>query len=272
MLRQTAIIIMAFAMNSAALAQDQPAAPHAAAPEIMILGTFHFTGGGSDYVNSPVVDFLSPERQTEISIVLDRLEAFAPNKILVELGPEHEAGFNQAYRQYRAGERALTVNERQQIGMALAARLGLDQLHAVDYSSGMDFDGMFEAAETAGQTELLARFEAFMAPIQQHIASSAEAARPVLDRLIESNSAEQIAYHDLYLLTAQMGAADNPVGAEQMQIWWGRNLHIFANIARMSEPGDRVLVIYGAGHKYLLDQFVDSAPNLELVDPLTYLQ
>lgn len=272
MLRQTAIIFMAFAMSSAALAQDLRAAAPAAVPEIMILGTFHFTGGGTDYVNSPVVDFLSPERQAEIAIVLDRLEAFAPTRILVELAPEHQAEFNEAYRQYRAGERALTVNERQQIGMALAARLALDQLYAVDYSSGMDFGGMFAAAESAGQTELLARFEAFMAPIQARIESPAEAARPVLDRLIESNSAEQIGYHDLYLLTAQMGSADNAVGAEQMQIWWGRNLHIFANIARLSEPGERVLVIYGSGHKYLLDQFVDSAPNLDWVNPLSYLQ
>tara|TARA_R110000868_G_scaffold222065_2_gene473971 strand:+ start:1098 stop:1916 length:819 start_codon:yes stop_codon:yes gene_type:complete len=272
MLRQTAIILMALAMSSAAPAQNQPATEAAAQPEIMILGTYHFTGGGSDYVNSPVVDYLSPERQAEIAIVLDRLEAFAPTRILVELTPENEAEFNAAYQQYRAGERALTVNERQQIGMALAARLDLDQLHAVDFSSGMDFGGMFEAAERAGQTELLANFEAFMAPIQAYIESPDQAARPVLERLIESNSAEQIGYHDLYLLTAQMGSADNPVGAEQMQVWWGRNLHIFANIARISEPGDRVLVIYGSGHKFLLDQFVDSAPNLVWIDPLTYLQ
>tara|TARA_R110002072_G_scaffold73953_7_gene175499 strand:- start:412 stop:1230 length:819 start_codon:yes stop_codon:yes gene_type:complete len=271
MLRQTAIIFMALAMSSAALAQDLPATSQTAAPEIMVLGTYHFTGGGSDYVNSPVVDYLSPQRQAEIAAVLDRLEAFAPTRILVELLPEHEAEFNASYLQYRAGEGALTVNERQQIGMALAARLGLDQLYAVDHASEMDFGGMFAAAEAAGQHELLAEFHAFMAPIQAQMESPDQAARPVLDRLIETNSAEMAGYHALYLLTARMGAADNPVGAEQMQVWWGRNLHIFANIARLAEPGERLLVVYGAGHKYLLDQFIDSAPGLELVDPLTYL-
>ncbi|WP_417484003.1 DUF5694 domain-containing protein [Maricaulis salignorans] len=271
MLRQTAIIFMALAMSSAALAQEPPATEPAAAPEIMVLGTFHFTGGGSDYVNSPVVDYLSPERQAEIAVVLDRLEAFAPTRILVELLPEYEAEFNATYQQYRAGEGTLTVNERQQIGLALAARLGLDQVHAIDYASEMDFGGMFAAAEAAGQSELLADFHAFMAPIQAQMGSPDQAARPVLERLIETNSAEMASYHALYLLTAQMGAADNPVGAEQMQLWWGRNLHIFANIARLAGPGDRVLVVYGGGHKYLLDQFVDSAPNLVLVDPLAYL-
>ena len=270
MLRQTALILMGFAMTTAAIAQSAPQALEPA--QVMILGSYHFTGGGSDYVNSPVVDYLSPERQAEISVVLDRLEAFAPTRILVELQPQHEDGFNQAYRQYLAGERSLTVNERQQIGMALAARLGLDQLYGVDFASDMDFDGMLGAAQSAGQTELLAGFEAFIEPIQARMASPEEAALPVLDRLIETNSAEQVAFHDLYLLLAQMGSAENPVGAEQMEIWWGRNLHIFANIARLSAPGERVLVIYGGGHKYLFDQFVEASPNLDRVDPLTYLR
>ena len=64
-------------------------------------------------------------------------------------------------------------------------------------------------------------------------------------------------FHHLYLMLAQMGSAENPAGAEEMEAWWGRNLRIYANIARISEPGDRVLVIYGSGHKFLLDQFVD---------------
>tara|TARA_R110000868_G_scaffold35549_1_gene127371 strand:- start:31831 stop:32622 length:792 start_codon:yes stop_codon:yes gene_type:complete len=263
---------MGFAMTTAALAQSPAATPEPGPAQVMILGSYHFTGGGQDYINSPVVDYLSPERQAEIAIVLDRLESFAPTRILVELQPESEDAFNQAYREYRAGERTLTVNERQQIGMALAARLGLEQLYGVDFASGMDFDGMLGAAESAGQTGLLARFEAFLTPIQERMTSPEQAALPVLERLIETNSAEEVAYHNLYLLLAQMGSAENPAGAEQMQAWWGRNLHIFANIARLSEPGDRVLVIYGGGHKYLLDQFVDGAPNLDLVDPLSYLQ
>ena len=38
-----------------------------------------------------------------------------------------------------------------------------------------------------------------------------------------------------------------------------------------SWAGERVLVIYGSGHKALLDAFVDGAPNIEWVEPLDYL-
>ena len=43
-------------------------------------------------------------------------------------------------------------------------------------------------------------------------------------------------------------------------------------LARIAEPGERVLVIYGSGHKRLLDDFVDNAPNLSWVDPLPWLE
>ncbi|MHA6289478.1 DUF5694 domain-containing protein [Maricaulis sp. CAU 1757] len=240
-------------------------------PEVMVLGTFHFTGGGQDMINPQVDDFLSDRRQAEIAVVLDRLESFAPTRILVELTPEHEAEFNALYQAYLAGDHALTVNERQQLGMALAARLGHDRLYAVDYQNGMDFQAMLSAAEAAGQTALLDHFQTFMAEVQPHFEAESAPERTVLERLLNANSAYERDLHDIYLLTAQMGSADNPVGAEQMVAWWGRNLHIFANISRHAEPDERLLVIYGGGHKYLLDQFIDRAPNLAWVDAMTVL-
>jgi hypothetical protein len=69
-----------------------------------------------------------------------------------------------------------------------------------------------------------------------------------------------------------MGGRASSVGAEQMELWWGRNLRIFSNIANIAGPDDRVLVIYGSGHKYLLDQFVQDAPNLTWVDSMDYLE
>ena len=42
-------------------------------------------------------------------------------------------------------------------------------------------------------------------------------------------------------------------------LWFGRNLAIFNNIARHTDAGDRVLVIYGAGHgNYLRRLALDS--------------
>jgi hypothetical protein len=60
-------------------------------------------------------------------------------------------------------------------------------------------------------------------------------------------------------------------GADEVASWYTRNLHIFANIARVAQPGERVLVIMGSGHGHLLRQFIDESPDLELVSAEPYL-
>ncbi len=241
--------------------------------QVMILGTYHFTGGGADLVNAEVDDYLAEERQAEIAALIDQLAEFAPTKIAIELLPEHEAEFNEQYHAYAAGQRELTVNERQQIGMRLARRLGLDRLYAVDYESDMDFDAMFGAAAAAGETGLIALVQDEIAAIQAWAAEDASPDRTIAERLAGHNDTATLAdLNSLYLMLAQMGGRENPVGAEQMELWWGRNLRIYSNIAAIAEPGDRVLVIYGSGHKHLLDQFVQSAPNLTWVDSMAYLE
>ncbi len=251
-----------------AMAQTAPTAEPPV--QVMVLGTYHFRAGGSDYVANQVDDHLSPRRQAEIVDVLDRLERYRPTKIVVELEPQHEADFNARYARYRAGAESLGVNERDQIGMALAARLGHDRLYAADFSNGMDFDAMLNAARAAGQTRLLARFEAAFAAIQAQ--QRDDAALSVRERLAQMNTPEAQAPHAIYMTMAQMGARDNPVGAREMGNWWTRNMIIFAQIAQVAEPGDRILVIYGQGHKFLLDQYFAQANEFELVDPLAYLR
>lgn len=270
MIRQTALLLCAFALTTGALAQEFAETPDDA-PQVLVLGTFHFTGGGHDRINPEVDDFLSDQRQAEIADVLDRLQEFAPTKIVVELTPEHEETFNDRYTQYRAGEISLGVNERQQIGMRLAERLGHTRLYAVDYASGMDFNAMLGSAGEAGQQRLMADWEAYIASVERHIERVSSLDLTVRERLVFQNTSDVRELHNLYLLLAQMGSVGNPAGAEQMEIWWGRNLRIYANIARIAEPGDRILVIYGSGHKALLDQFIDDAPNLIWVDSLPYL-
>lgn len=255
----------------ALLAAASPATAQENRPQVMVLGTFHFTGGGLDYVNSEVDDYFSEHRQAEIAELVDMLAEFRPTRIVVELRPENEENFNAAYRRYLAGEHTLTVNERQQIGMRLAAQLGHPRLYAADYASSMDFDTMMAAAGESGQTHLTDRLPVLMGEIQAMDARLNAPDVSVAQRIRVYNTPELLEDHNVYLTLAQMGSVENPAGANEMANWWGRNLHIFAQIAQITQPGDRVLVIYGAGHKFLLDQFFQDAVEFEWVDALDYL-
>jgi len=46
----------------------------------------------------------------------------------------------------------------------------------------------------------------------------------------------------------EVGADSGYAGVEPVANLYRRNLRIFANLTRIIEPGDRVVVIYGAGH------------------------
>lgn len=255
---------------TAPVATPPPSPPVDIRAQVMVLGVYHFRASGRDYVERGVDDHLAPQRQAEIAEVLNRLERFRPTKIVVELDPSDESDFNARYARYRAGAEALTANERDQLGMGLAGRLGLDRLHAADAPNNMRFAEMLAAAEAAGQHHLVERFHADMATIQAHAAETRDLS--VRAQLIEMNSPEVVGWNDYYMTMAQMGTRDNPIGAQDMVEWWGRNMYIFADIARVAEPGDRILVIYGAGHKFLLDQYFRQAQEFELIDPLTYLR
>jgi hypothetical protein len=254
----------------AALILFLPAAQAQEQARVMILGAYHFSGGGADVVNPDAGDVLSPQSQREIADVVSRLARFRPTKIAVEATAEAQGRLDADYAAYRAGRRTLSGNEIEQLGMRLAARLGHARVYAVDWRSGMDLDAAMAAGRDAQQSDRLAAIDAAFARVGA-VMQDIHADRSLIHRLRAHNSPRVENLHDLYLSLAQLGSQANPAGANVVGGWYVRNLVIFSNIARLATPGERVLVIYGSGHLKLLKQFVDEADNLDLVDALDYL-
>ena len=50
-----------------------------------------------------------------------------------------------------------------------------------------------------------------------------------------------------------------------------RNLRIFANLMKVAEPGDRIFMMFGAGHQPFLRPLLKNSPRVEFVDPMEYL-
>lgn len=264
-----AIIAGFFAFSFTSFGQDAAADQSAESIKVMVLGTFHFTGGGRDVVNPEVDDFLSPERQAQIEELLDRLEEAQPDKIMLEMTPEDGIKFNDNYQAYLKGDYDLGVNERQQLGMKLAARLGHDRLYGIDHSNFLDYRPALAAAEDLNQGRLMNERNTMIEEIVERVRS--RQGLPLREWLIELNSPPLGNDHYGYLTIAQMGTVEDP-GATQIIDWWERNLVMFARTAQYAEPGDTVLIIVGAGHKYLLHQFFEEARGFELVSPLPYLE
>ena len=68
-----------------------------------------------------------------------------------------------------------------------------------------------------------------------------------------------------------LGAGKEQPGADLNAMWFLRNAKIFAKLAEVTQPGDRVLVLFGAGHNYWLRYFARATPGFQLAEPNDYL-
>lgn len=78
-------------------------------------------------------------------------------------------------------------------------------------------------------------------------------------------------HRQLYYGLLQLAGAEEQPGALLNARYYERNARIFAKLTRVAGSGDRVLVVFGAGHSYWLRHFVTEAPGFELVEPNDYL-
>jgi hypothetical protein len=272
-MRETTFVLLALTLTCAAQAQGTaPKIPDdsksAARPTLLVLGSGHLANPGRDLVNVRVDDVLTEKRQAQIAKVVEQLAAFRPTFIAVEWPQAVQSKLDGLYDDYRAGRRELTATEREQFGMRLAARLNLPRLHAVDWVNSPPGDEKsydYPAwAEAHGQKPKL------QAMVERITASTVRlgADEPIANWLIRMNRPQSLLdNHRTYFDTATIGDAESQPGAAWVGGWYARNLRIFTSLTQLGAgPQDRVLVIFGYGHAYLLRQFARESGAFRLVD------
>lgn len=267
-----AMAALAATTGEVALADRDPAAR----PQLLIVGTPHFGNPGRDVNNVSIPDVLQPDRQAEIDAVVDRLAAFRPTRIAIEVDSSEQAAVDRLYADYRAGRYQLGPSETDQIAFRLAAKLGLERVDAVNWNEmppGTEADWNYVTyAETSGRGPQLARLRE-IGRERTDAATRRSRCTDVAGWLRDANSADgRSASNRPYFDYAMMGDADRNPGAAWVGNWYARNLRIFANLVRLgSAPEERILVVYGAGHGFLLDQFARQSRAFVVHDTLDYL-
>ena len=239
-------------------------AERGASTEVMILGTFHF-GSAPGFA-----DVMAPEQQAEIRAVVDSLADFRPTKIALEEVIEDVSTLDSLYSAYRAGSHALTRNERQQLGFRLAAQMGHTQVYAIDHKKPWP------------NQKAVAWAREYRPAFLTYYRDWREQRRAEYDSLFRNASIREILRHmntrqhllrleELRMRKLELGAGSKYPGIAPVRSVYERDFHIFANLTRMAEPGDRILVIYGAGHVYHLRNFIRAHPDLRLAPVRDYL-
>ena len=247
---------------------------------VLILGSSHFDNPGLDSVNIEADDVRSPRRQKELAELLDRLEKFRPTIVAIEAAYRNPK-WPDRYALWREGKYALGKNEIEQIGLRLAGRLGLSTVVPVDYPMWMNGwtpseigDPPAPPAPPAGSAP------APPPPPRQQSAEEIEASRhfretSLLDLFRELHDPAAIAASQTWYMTMLLPPEGQGIYEQTDAVtnWYKRNLRILTNLNRVVKPGggDRVLLLIGSGHLYILNDFVKSAPYACWVDPLEIL-
>lgn len=259
-------------------------------PTIMILGSPHLAGSGLDVYNIKMPDVLAPKAQGEIEHLVTLLKAYQPTKIALELDEKVQGTKIQTnYQGYLKGTYELMQWEVDQIGFRLAKQMGHPKLYCVDYR--MDFRGddpfipegfdltllnYVAFAKTHNQEHLIPSPPVEGKVTQEKGATWIEPEKhgSIIDMYIQDNEPEKRRKdHQLYLQVARIGLGDQNPGSNYVShMWYDRNLKIFVNLTRITESADdRILLIIGAAHAYLIQQFLEESGDYIIESPLKYL-
>lgn len=268
LIRRSSIAAILVILASALSVRAQ--APAADPAHVLVLGTYHFANPGLDVVQTEVADVLSATKQAEIRSVVEALARFRPTKIAVERVPATRPQLDSIYDAYRSGRHELARDETQQLGFRLAAMFEHPRAYPIDHRGEFPFPAVMEYAALHDS--------AFVTFVREELARiTSEANRRQRENTVGeiirmmNDPASLTEGHGAYVRFGQVGAGDSYVGAALLSKWYERNIHIFANLQRIAEPGDRILVIVGAGHAPILRELITYDTEMLLADVLEYL-
>ncbi|WAT18591.1 DUF5694 domain-containing protein [Aurantiacibacter sp. MUD11] len=264
---------------AAALADHHETAGEDAPVEVMVLGVYHFANPGLDVINIEVDDVLVPQRQQELQAISDALAEWRPTRILLEAQPDTEDLHIPSFRENPAQRVAEDRNEHYQLGYRLALQLGHADVYGFDERGDEgepDYFPMGEVQAYAEQHGMMDRLTALFGWAEATIGgmSADDAECSIAANLLDHNDPQWLeeGHSRLYYGMLPFGDAEDQPGAELNAYWFMRNAKMFAKVGLIAEPGDRVLIIVGSGHKYWLDHLVRNTPGYASIDPRPYLE
>ncbi len=245
---------------------------------------FHFNFPNLDVVKlekEDQIDVLEPEYRKEIELIVDKLEKFKPTKIVIEVQKEFQHRYDSLLNSYLLDNYTLSRNESEQIGFRLAKRMSLNHLYCQD-AWGDDYEDVIALFE-GNDSIALKKFTDFFYTNPDTLLKTSRSEKQIFKnkgilaelKRINTDSYITQSLGDYLIGVFKYETDENEYfGVDFTTGWWfNRNLRIFRNIQKIStKPGDRILVIFGAGHMNLINILFEASPEYKLVKVNDYLK
>lgn len=241
--------------------------------KVMVVGTYHFD-------QEKERNELSEENQKQIDNIIGAVSEFKPTKVIVEMRPEFKARYNQMYGKYKAGQLSIDTlaNEIFQLGFKTAYKMNHDSIYFFDNQpdfigslEGFTFEGFAQYADSADagfydiyKTLIIENFE-----YNEKLLKS----QTLYDEIKLRNSPQMQTFNieRMHAFEIRAGIDDNWIGADWLGRWYQRNIRMMAHLLKIYEPDDRLLIVVGDNHKWVLEQLMNNTPDFEVVSSFEYL-
>ena len=245
--------------------------------KVMVVGAWHFANHNLDLHNVQAEDVRGERRQHELRRVAEALATFKPSKVVIEKVAPGADLIDPDFRQFTPASLRQDRSERVQLGYRIAHHLGLNRVYAInEQPSGGEPDyfpygKLQDYARARGLSDQLRT-------IQERTAADVAAFtktqqdRSMADLLIHVNRPDSFNGNAPYYRMLGIGDTEEQPGAELNAMWYLRNAKIFAKLMTVTQLGDRILIVYGAGHSFWLRHFAREVPGFVDVDPMPYLE
>ena len=259
------VVVHGLHAQEAPALQWRPCAP--SQTQVLILGVFHMAD------DDAIVDIRTARRQAELDTLVQRLTAFAPNKVAVERPFASHDSLNALYRSFRIERGApASRNEAWQIGFRLARVLGHERIYPVDFRMNLGTDSLasFYQRHPEARAHVIAR--SLEARRVDSIAMEGLKDQSVVQILRWMNANAQLENPTFFRDILPLGEGGNYAGAEMLARWYDRNLRIVQNLFRIRDASDRrILLIIGNGHVQPLKALLEATPQFCPVSATTVL-
>lgn len=265
--------------SDVALGSDRGQPKLVASPDqvqVMVVGTYHFSNPGQDLHNVESEDVLTEARQHELEVLAEVLAAFEPTKVAIEATTDAPGFMDPDYSSYGPTILEREPSESVQIGYRLAAKMGHPAVYGIDEKSADDepdyfpFGAVMALVEKEGRGAEIGKINEGVGALIAAFGES-QAERSIPDLLLDCNGGP-LSGADFYYDLLDFDAGEAQPAAELNAYWFMRNAKIFAKLLDVVETGDRVVVVFGAGHKHWLEHLIEATPKTVLVDPVPYLR
>ncbi|HEY7159676.1 MAG TPA: DUF5694 domain-containing protein [Acidobacteriota bacterium] len=244
--------------------------------QVLVLGMYHMGNPGLDLHNVKADDVTTAQRQKELADVAVQLAKFNPTKIALERVSKNEDFSDDKYVAFKIEDLTTNRDERYQIGYRLAKLLNLSKVYGIDEHSDVidyfPYGAVEKFAKEHGKEKLLVDMSNETDKKMKTFEES-QKTKSVKQLLLSLNDPKEInSDQDWYYNLLQISNHGAQPGAELNAYWYMRNAKIFSKLVQVAKPGDRIVILFGAGHNFWLRHFAQHTPGFVLVEASDYLK